>query len=125
MDSLDKAYSISFSTDQGYLLAEISAEKIDEQIAKEYLKELTDKIAETGERRVLLLRDIPNSLGEVSLFNITLDNMEPFRGTRVAVVNPYTEIETPIDFAMTAGRNRGATCRLFKDADAAKKWLMI
>lgn len=124
MDSLNKPYSISFSTEQGYLLAEISADKIDEQIARAYLSELTAKIAETGERRVLMMRDIPNSLGEVSLFNITLDNLEPFRGTRVAVVNPYTTIETPIDFALTAGRNRGANCRLFSDAEAAKRWLM-
>ncbi|HQZ97791.1 MAG TPA: hypothetical protein PLP21_15825 [Pyrinomonadaceae bacterium] len=105
-------------------MAEISAEKIDEQIAREYLSELTAKIAETGERRVLLMRDIPNSLGEVSLFNITLDNLEPFRGTRLAVVNPYSTVERPIDFALTAGRNRGAICRLFSEPEAAKKWLM-
>lgn len=124
MASLDKSYSISFSTEQGYLLAEISAEKTDEHIARAYLKELTDKIAETGERRVLMIRDIPSTLGEVSLFNITLDNMEPFRGTRVAVVNPYSTVERPIDFALTAGRNRGAICRLFSEPEAAKKWLM-
>ena len=124
MDSLEKPYSLSFSKEDGYLLAEISAEKIDEDIARDYLLELTNKIAESGERRLLLMRNIPNSLGEVSLFNITLDNMEPFRGTRVAVVNPYANVETPISFAMTAGRNRGANCRLFSDAEAAKRWLM-
>lgn len=124
MDSHNKPYSLSFSLEPGYLLAEISAEKLDEQIAREYLKELTDKIAETGERRVLMMRDIPNTLGEVSLFNITLDNMEAFRGTRVAVVNPYAAVERPIDFALTAGRNRGAICRLFSDPEAAKRWLL-
>ncbi|MFT3746167.1 MAG: hypothetical protein QM785_17990 [Pyrinomonadaceae bacterium] len=120
----DKPYSLSFSTEDGYLLAEISAEKIDEDIARAYLDELTTKIRESGLRRVLMMRDIPNSLNEASLFYITLDHMDAFRGTRVAVVNPYANIDTPIDFALTAGRNRGGSCRLFSDPEAAKRWLM-
>jgi hypothetical protein len=117
-------YALTFDDRPGYLFAHVQAAAISRESALKYLGEVARRREETGARRVLLVREIPVMLSDSDLFFTTRDFLDMIGSTRIAFVNPYSEIEEGMDFAMTIGLNRGANYRLFSSVEAAEEWLL-
>lgn len=124
MSELSQPYELTFEMRQGYLHARIRSESMDQPTALEYLRIVAERCTEEKAERLMLERDVPVMLKDVDLFYTTQYFLDLIRGTRVAFVNPYIEIQDDMDFAITIGTNRGADYRLFNGVVEAEAWLL-
>jgi|GEM_PF-1396370 len=124
MPPLAKPYELTFQERSDYLYVRVASETITEEIAWEYLREITKRCSETNCTRLLLHRDIPETLEEglqlYMAFNI--QNMMP--GVKMAVVNTYLSNEATLSFSVEIGRKHGADFALFNNDTDAEKWLL-
>jgi hypothetical protein len=117
------SYTLTCEERSGYLYAHVQADTIDRENALEYLRQIAARRASTRARRLLIFREIPVMLSDSDLFFTTREFLEMIGSTRIAFVNPFSEIEDGMNFAMTIGVNRGANYRLFSSAERAEEWL--
>lgn len=117
-------YELRFEERQGYLFAEVKAERMDEKIAHSYLSEIAEKVKQTKTDRVMILRDVPVMLSDGDLFSTTNFFLDKMRGRFVAFVNPHTKISEDMEFAVRIGTNRGGLYGLFASEDEAEQWLL-
>ncbi|MGE3465689.1 MAG: hypothetical protein AB7J13_02045 [Pyrinomonadaceae bacterium] len=124
MVSSNKNYELAFTEHPEYLYAELRGETISADIVREYVDELVAKCEETGISRILLYRDIPVVLSGGQVFFTVTKGVDPLRGIKVALVNPYKELAEMLKFGMTVGQNRGADYSYFDNVAEATKWLL-
>lgn len=120
----EKAYSLTFTVHPEFLYAHLKAEKIDEGIINGYVSELVARSDESGTDKILLYRDVPAVLPEGYVFHTVNDSLAALRGKKLALVNPYRELDEAIKFGMTVGQNRGANYKMFADVESATEWLL-
>jgi len=122
-DELPK-YSLTIIEFPEYLEARVKAETISEEIIAAYVREIADASNASGKGRILLYRDIPMVLSGGSVFHTVAASLELLRGKKIALVNPYAEIDAEIGFGMTVGQNRGGDYANFRTVEDAKAWLL-
>jgi hypothetical protein len=120
----EKLYQLTFTDRPEYLYAELKAKTISVKIIEQYVSEIIARSNETGKRRILLYRDIPEILSGGEVYFTINDSLKAFAGKKVALVNPHKNLEPGIDFGMTVGRNRGANYKSFENFADAEKWLL-
>lgn len=116
-------FSLEFEQREGYLYAHLTSKSISIAVIEDYTGEIADKMDEIGVSRVMIYRDIPNSLPINEVYQTVVSSLERLRGKKVAVINPYMEIESDLDFGITVGKNRGGNYNVFDDVAEAEVWL--
>lgn len=124
MNDTPKEYTLTFEVRPGYLYAHLASDKITVDIIRGYVEEIVAKSRETGLDRILLYRDIPAVLTEGEVFHTVSDSLEALRGKKLALVNPYSDIEKPLRFGMTVGQNRGGNYASFDALETAEACLL-
>jgi len=117
-------YSLRFENRDGYLYAHVQAEMISEKTVLGYISDVSEKVVETGYDRVMIVREIPGTLPDAVVFNISKQTAQRFRGIRVALVNRYEPFHDSLRFSMNVAANRGGTNELFLDEQSAEDWLL-
>jgi len=124
MTDLTTQYNLTFDNRSEYLYAHLKADKISVAIIRDYVTKIVAKSAETGKDRILLHRDIPIVLTEADVFYTVRESLDVFRSNKLALVNPYADIQKEVEFGMTVGQNRGANYRVFSNDADAEAWLL-
>jgi hypothetical protein len=117
-------YSLGFEKREGYLYARVQADFMDLDTAKEYLREVADRVASDEYERLLLERDIPTMLGPGSLYFATQAFKDYIGNTKVAMVSVYEPIKKHMDFARLLAANSGFRFEIFDSVDKAEAWLL-
>lgn len=117
-------FNLGFERREGYLYARVQADFMDLEAAKEYLREIVDRVEADGYDCLLLERDIPTMLGPGSLYFAVQAFIQYIGRRRVALVNVYEPIKEPLDFAMLLAENAGGEFRLFDSVEEAENWLL-
>jgi hypothetical protein len=125
MTSPNKPYTLTFETRPDYLYVRVASDTISTQIATDYLHELTYRCHRTGQTRLMVHRQIPQTLSETDIFftgtefaNMGIDRL------KIAFVDERAENRDRLEFAMLIANNRGANLKLFADINDAEKWLL-
>ncbi len=118
------SYELTFEHRPGYLFASIDAETIDSDGVIEYLREVANKCHEAECDKLLVVRNIPVTLGIANQFLTTTDFVTMLKGIKAAFVNPYPHNDSELEFAITVANNRGGNIHLFRDVQPAEEWLM-
>jgi hypothetical protein len=125
MTSPNKPYSLTFEKRPQYLYVRVASETISQQMVADYLQEITYRCRRTGHTRLMVDRQIPQTLSETETFftgtqfaNMGIDRV------KIAFVDERDENREHLEFAMLIANNRGGDMKLFSDADAAEKWLL-
>ncbi len=124
MNESDKQYELTLEEREGYLYARVEAHTITEEIAMEYLQEVTDRCRELNCERLLVDRDIPAMLPDGTLFFVAAEFQKMIAGVRVAFVNKYLSNDDALEFAVRVGVNRGADYGIFDNQQDAERWLL-
>lgn len=124
MTDPSKPYVLTFTENPGYLYVDLKAEAISVEIIRDYTREVVAKSDATGNRRILLFRDIPAVLSRGQVFFMVNDSLDVMKGKQLALVNPHPDIKEAIEFAMTVGQNRGGNYRSFDNVADAEAWLL-
>lgn len=119
-----KSYLLVFTESPDYLYANLSAETLDEEIIREFLREIREKSDQSGLDRILVYRNIPLVWIKKSLIDSVNEWIETFKGKKVALVNPYSELDAEMGYAMTVAQNAGGNHDLFSDIKSAQEWLL-
>ena len=117
-------YSLRFEPREGYLFAQVSADKIDIDIVRGYLREVADECHERGFDRCIVVRDIPGVFDDSGQFGIAQEAARLFDGIRICWVNPYGDYQDSLDFATLVATNRGANFGMFGSEADAEAWLL-
>jgi len=117
-------YKLTLEERPHYLYTHIEADAITEDIARSYLRKIATRCSETECERILIHREIPDTLGDSAQFFIASDFQKMTAGIKTAFVNPYLSNEATLSFAMTVGNNRGGDFALFNNDADAEKWLL-
>lgn len=121
---MDKLYELKFEERPEYLLAEVTSETMNAEIARHYLTRIAEKCRDIDADHVMIIRNVPVMLADGDLFDTTNFFRELMRGIRVSFVNPHTAIEDDMEFAIRIGTNRGALYSLCNTIEEAEKWLL-
>jgi hypothetical protein len=117
-------YRLETHESEGYLHAKVSGPRTPEN-AQRFLKEAYEECVRTGQAALLLEMGLTGPpLDMASVFRV-IANRAPdgAKLRRIAYVEPApTDIPSAL-FAETVANNRGVNVRLFKDLDAAERWL--
>ena len=117
-------YNLGFEKREGYLYARVQADFMDLDTAKEYLREVADRVESDGYDRLMLDRDIPTMLGPGSLYFATQAFGQYVGETKVAMVSVYEPILEQLEFAQLLARNNGFRFEIFDSVDKAEAWLL-
>ena len=123
IDGLQRAYELTFDSRPEYLYALIKCDRMDRNIALEYLTKVAEKVSELKQEKLMLVRDVPVMLPDSDLFFTTQYFLDRIGRTKVAFVNPHAVIEEDMKFAIVIGTNRGANYELFREISEAEEWL--
>ena len=121
---ISQPYELRFEERAGYLYAYAKAEKLTEEIALAYVREIVNEAARLDQTRLMIERDIPVMLPPGTLFFTTKEFTTMIRGLRVVFVNPFAELDHDMNFAVTIATNRGADYTVVKNVPEAEKWLL-
>ncbi len=124
MPDLPRPYKLTFAQRPHYLYACIESDTIDAATALQYLGEIAKKCSELSTERLMIYRDIPDTLSDGDLFFVTNKFIGLTGRTRVALVNPYAANHKDMEFAIMIGNNRGADYEVFTSAADAERWLV-
>ncbi len=124
MDSHPSPYELTFESRPGYILASVNAEEIDSAGVIEYLREVANECHETESDKVLVVRNIPVTIGIGNQFLTTTEFVAMMRGIKAAFVNPYPHNDAELEFAITVATNRGGNLKLFRNVKSAEEWLL-
>ena len=119
-----KPYSLTYVEHTDYLHAIIQARTITRKIALSYLREVAHKCIQSGHQRLLLERNVPMTIPLVDIFFTTTDFLHMMGNSRVALVNPYSELDAEMNFIVTVARNRGGLFSLHSSVQSAENWLL-
>lgn len=122
--SLAINYELTFEERPGYLYAQVSAESIDEDMARAYLGEVAARCRELGTERLMIYRDIPAVLPTTAMYFAATHLGKLLHGIKTAFVNPYESNEKMLAFGATVGFNFGEDHALFNDPEKAEGWLL-
>ena len=124
VDEKVSSYHLETHEREGYLHAKVSGPRTPEN-AQRFLKEAYEECLRTGRVALLLEMGLTGPpLDMASVFRV-IANRAPdgAKLRRIAYVEPApTDIPSAL-FAETVANNRGVNVRLFKDLDAADRWL--
>lgn len=124
MNDSGQQYELAFEERAGYLYAHVLANKITQEIALAYLKEVMKRCRIINCTRLLIERNIPEMLPDGTLFFVAAEFQQMIAGVRVAFVNKFSANEDALDFAVRVGLNRGADYGVFDNNADAEKWLL-
>lgn len=116
-------FSLDFEQRGNYLYAHLASESISVEVIEGYTREIARKMDEIGATHVLLYRDIPNSLPVNEVYQTVIESLDRLRGKKLAIVNPYADIEKDLEFGVVVGKNRGGNYDIFQTVDDAEAWL--
>ncbi len=117
-------YSLGFEKRDGYLYARVQADIMDLETAKEYLREVADRVESDGYDKLLLERDIPTMLGPGSLYFATQAFNQYIGDAKVALVSVYEPIKDQMEFAILLAKNNGGRFEVFGSVEQAEAWLL-
>jgi hypothetical protein len=117
-------YKLKFEERSGYLYAYVKASSLTSDIAIAYLREITGEAVRLKQKRLMVERDIPVMLPTGTLFFATEIFIDLIRGMRVVFINPFPDLQTDMNFAVTMATNRGANYTVVDNMEAAEKWLL-
>ena len=122
---VQKQYSLQFEDRGRYIFAHIKGERGTLEIATAYWTEIAQEALRTGQKRVLVIEDIPEmiTIAEVHQLVTSLADL-PVKDVRIAFVDLYAEHSSLNDFGILVGENRGFTVRSFDTEEAAETWLL-
>ena len=124
MTTPSKPYQLTFTEHPEYLYADLKGETISPAIISDYISEIVAKSDETGKDRILLYRNIPAVLSGGEVFFTVNQSLDALVCKKLAIVNPYANIATAVEFGVTVGQNRGGNYRSFDNVAAAEAWLL-
>jgi hypothetical protein len=116
-------YQLSFERRKGYLYAYIKAQKIDHQIALQYLSEVWAHAAETRVKHVLLERDVDHALPLEEVDGVFSDVGNGSAGMRMAFVNRQGPQEPSLQRFIELNIATGADYEYFCTIEEAEQWL--
>ena len=117
-------YELTFEERPQYLYAHIVAEELEYEAAQDYLLEIAKEVDRLGQKRLMIHRDVQHVMPRGQLFFTAANLAETFYLIKVAFVNPYPELDDALNFAALTANNRGAIFKVFRDIEAAEKWLV-
>ncbi|HMT08877.1 MAG TPA: hypothetical protein PKA82_12800 [Pyrinomonadaceae bacterium] len=117
-------YKIAFTVHTEYLYVHLKAEDVSDGSISAYVSDIVAKSEETGLDKIILYRDIPVANNEASVFKTVSASLEELYGKKLAIVNPYEELNDVLKFGMTVGSNRGGNYEVFDTVEEAEKWLL-
>lgn len=124
MSGASDTYEITFEERPGYLYALVRSTSMTVEMALDYLTQVAAKRAALSVHRLMLERDVPVMLNDLDLYHTTKYFLNQIKGTKVAFVNPHSQIDDDMDFAVLIGVNEGANYRLFDNPASAEEWLL-
>jgi hypothetical protein len=119
-----RPYKIRFEERPGYLFAHVKAETIDRNTAFAYLQDLGAKCAELNAKRLLVIRDIPMVMSDVKNYQCLTEMIRVLGRIRLALVNPYSEFASAVDFGTLVIRSKRYDYKAFTSMDDAEQWLL-
>jgi len=118
-------YTLTFEPRGGYLFASVRAPRIDREIALGYLREAVDECRRLGFDRLLIYREIPETLPPITAFGVGEAFGRMSKGIRTAfVVELHPRIHEELEFKTLVARNRGSLTLAFTTIEAAEGWLL-
>lgn len=124
MDTSEPAYALTLEERPGYLYAKVEADAITPPMAERYVGEILGKCRELKIRRVMLERNVPVMMAPADAFHTTQKIVDMFRGIKLAIINPFAELEQDLGFVTMVANNRGATMETHNSTELAEKWLL-
>jgi hypothetical protein len=124
MQGPEPPYELTLEERPGYLFATIKATKLEYFPAKDLLIEIAAEVRGLRQTRLMIYRDVPSVMPRGQLFFIAVKMAEAFKNVKVALVNPYADLNEDLDFAALTGNNRGGNFKLFADIETAEAWLL-
>lgn len=124
MSEPSELYELTFDERPDYLYACVKADKMTREIALSYLSKIADECTRLRCKRLVIERDVPVMLADSDLFFTTSDFTKMIKGVRVAFVNPHSNIDDHMEFAMIIGTNRGARFSLHSTVKEAEVRLL-
>jgi hypothetical protein len=115
---------IAFEERPGYLYVRVSAMHTNQATAEHYLERIAEKCAEVSADKLLIFRDITDSLDIPAMYWVATRMADVLKGVRVAFVNPHHFNDPALKFGRDLILQRQGTIELFsKEADAID-WLL-
>ena len=124
MDKPEAPYELTFEERNGYLLANVKAEDLEYDPAQDCLLEIAREIDRLKQTRLMVKRDIPSVMPRGQLFFTSASMAESFKQVKIAIVNPYPDLDESLNFAALTANNRGANFKVFTDIETAEVWLL-
>ncbi|MFT3746166.1 MAG: hypothetical protein QM785_17985 [Pyrinomonadaceae bacterium] len=120
----NKTFELTLERRSKYIYAHVVSPVITPEIALEYLGEAIEACKHANLKRLLVFREIPAILADGVVFQTSMRVIEMLGKIKMAVVNPYLELEEDMTFAQNVTTNRGAAHNIFRTVDEAEKWLL-
>ena len=117
-------YELTFEERVQYLYAHVVAEELEYEAAQDYLLEIAKEVDRLDLKRLMIHRDVQHVMPRGQLFFTAANLAETFYLINVAFVNPYPELDEALNFAALTANNRGARFKVFREIEAAEKWLL-
>lgn len=117
-------YNLAFEKREGYLYARIQADFMDLDTAREYLREIADRLVDDEYKKLLLDRDIPTMPGPGSVYYAVQAFQEYIGNRKVAFVNVYEPIRKEMEFVELLAKNNGGDFKVFDTVEKAETWLL-
>jgi len=117
-------YELTFEERPGYLFAKIQAERLEYYPAQDCLHEIAREIRGLRQTRLMVYREVPSVMPRGQLFFISVKMAESFKNVKVALVNPYPDLDEALNFAAITGNDRGANFEVFRDIETAEECLL-
>ena len=120
----EQDYNLTFEMRDGYLYAHLASSSMSLELAKRYIKEISDKRIETGSHCVIIDRHCPNTLSNaMSYLAISeLCELAP-TGFRMGIVDADEENRRHLNFGLRSLERDDIHVQIFEDVTGAEAWL--
>ena len=119
-----KPYELKIENRPHYLYALVKSDSSRPTIARDYLKDITDKCRENRCTRLVIENQLPQTFWVWDLFAVA--TQFPSLGiecTKVAIIDKLAPVKNE-EFSVVVGRQCGLDVHVFTDLRAAEMWLL-
>ena len=120
----EKNYHLTLENRHSYVFAHVKADTVDEGIAVGFLTETIAFCRNLDIDRLLLLREIPVMISDLSIYFASDKFLQMIWGIKIAIVNPFPELSEQLEFFHLVTTNRGADHYTFTNVPDAEAWLL-
>jgi len=122
----DESCVLTIENRKKYLYIRVDGERDNAEITTRMWKQVASICRQTGQTKVMLVEAIEENIDLAEAYDTVWDRrLDEFAHLKIAFVDLVEEHHEVNEFVNSCTRNRGLNIRLFRNIEAAEKWLTI